>query len=65
MHSVITEKHSCWICREEMSSEALLLQHYENQGTHVCEDDSVSENTLSCLLRFSSIGNVLVFEQHF
>ena len=24
------EKHICWICQEEMSSEALLLEHYEN-----------------------------------
>ena len=38
--SVITEKHSCWICQEEMSSEALLLQHYEHHMTYVCEDDS-------------------------
>ena len=36
--SVIIEKHSCWICQEEMSSEALLLQHYENHMTHVCDD---------------------------
>ena len=38
--SVIMEKHSCWICQEEMSSEALLLQHYENHMTHVCDDYS-------------------------
>ena len=38
--SVINEKHSCWICQEEMSSEALLLQHYEHHMTYVCEDDS-------------------------
>ena len=38
--SVIIEKHSCWICQEEMSSEALLLQHYENHMTHVCDDYS-------------------------
>ena len=37
---VIIEKHSCWICQEEMSSEALLLQHYENHMTHVCDDYS-------------------------
>ena len=37
--SVINEKHSCWICQEEMSSEALLLQHYEHHMTYVCEDD--------------------------
>ena len=36
--SDITEKHSCWICQEEMSSEALLLQHYENHMRHVAED---------------------------
>ena len=23
------EKHSCWICQEELSSEALLLEHYD------------------------------------
>ena len=28
--SAIVEKHSCWICQEEMSSEALLLQHYKS-----------------------------------
>ena len=39
VQSVIIEKHSCWICQEEMSSEALLLQHYENHMTYVCEDD--------------------------
>ena len=38
--SVIMEKHSCWICEEEMNSEALLLQHYENHMTHVCDDYS-------------------------
>ena len=40
--SVIIEKHSCWICQEEMSSEALLLQHYENHMTHVSDDYSLS-----------------------
>ena len=34
----ITEKHSCWICQEEMSSESLLLQHYENHMRRVAED---------------------------
>ena len=24
------EKHSCWICQEEMNSETLLVQHYES-----------------------------------
>ena len=38
--SVIIEKHSCWICQEEMSSEALLLQHYENHMTYVFDDYS-------------------------
>ena len=37
---VIFENYSCWICQEEMSSEALLLQHYENHMISVCEDDS-------------------------
>ena len=37
-----TEKHSCWICQEEMRSESLLLQHYENHMTHVAEDGSES-----------------------
>ena len=32
------EKHSCWICQEEMSSESLLLQHYENHMRRVAED---------------------------
>ena len=32
------EKHSCWICQEEMSSEALLLEHYENHMRYVTED---------------------------
>ena len=33
-----TEKHSCWICQDEMRSESLLLQHYENHMRHVAED---------------------------
>ena len=33
--SAIIEKHNCWICQEEMSSEALLLQHYKNHMTLV------------------------------
>ena len=37
---VIFENYSCWICQEEMSSEALLLQHYENHMTQVCDDYS-------------------------
>ena len=37
---IIFEKHSCWICQEEMSSEALLLQHYEHHMTYICEDGS-------------------------
>ena len=37
---VIFENYSCWICQEEISSEALLLQHYENHMISVCEDDS-------------------------
>ena len=24
------QKHSCWICQEELSNEGLLLEHYEN-----------------------------------
>ena len=38
--SVIIEKHSCWICQEEMSSEALLLQLYQNHMRHAAEDSS-------------------------
>ena len=38
--SAIVEKHSCWICQEEMSSEKALLQHYDNHMTYVCEADS-------------------------
>ena len=33
----IIEKHSCWVCQEEMNSE-VLLQHYENHMRHVVED---------------------------
>ena len=33
-----SEKHSCWICQEEMRSESLLLQHYENHMRRVAED---------------------------
>ena len=36
--SASIEKHSCWICQEEMSSEPLLLRHYENHMRHVGED---------------------------
>ena len=36
--SDIIERHSCWICQEEMSSESLLLQHYENHMRHVADD---------------------------
>ena len=32
------EKHSCWICQEEMSSEALLLEHYQNHKRYVTKD---------------------------
>ena len=28
--SGLVEKHLCWICQEELSSEVLLLVHYEN-----------------------------------
>ena len=38
--SAIVEKHSCWICQEEMSSEKALLQHYDNHMTYICEADS-------------------------
>ena len=38
-NSGITENHSCWICQEEMSSEALLLEHYENHMRRVEEND--------------------------
>ena len=34
----VTEKHSCWICQEEMRSESFLLQHYENHMRRVAED---------------------------
>ena len=44
--SVITEKHSEWICQGKRSSEAR-LQHYENHLTYVFEDDSLSLKTLS------------------
>ena len=37
--SATVETHSCWICQEEMSSEAFLLQHYEDHMWHVVEDD--------------------------
>ena len=36
LQSAIIEKHSCWICQEEMDTEALLLQHYENHMRHAC-----------------------------
>ena len=36
----IIEKHSCWVCQEEMNSEALLLQHYENHMINIPEDGS-------------------------
>ena len=29
------QTHICWICQEELSSEALLLEHYENHMTSV------------------------------
>ena len=37
--SATVETHSCWICQEEMSSEAFLLQHYENHMRHIEEDE--------------------------
>ena len=37
--SATVETHRCWIFQEEMSSEAFLLQHYENHMRHVVEDD--------------------------
>ena len=33
--SDIIERHTCWICQEEMSSESLLLQHYENHMRYI------------------------------
>ena len=38
--SAIIEELSCWICQEEMRSEALLLQHYKNHMINIPEDDS-------------------------
>ena len=38
--SDINERYSCWICQENMSSEALLLQHYENHMKHVADSGS-------------------------
>ena len=38
--SVIIEKHSGWICQEEMRREALLLQLYQNHMRYVAEDSS-------------------------
>ena len=40
LESAIFEKHSCWICQEEMRSEELLLQHYENHMRNIGEDDT-------------------------
>ena len=40
LQSTIFEEHSCWICQEEMSSEALLLQHYGNHMRYIPEGDS-------------------------
>ena len=40
VQSAIIEKQSCWICQEEISSQALLLRHYENHMRHVAEEDS-------------------------
>ena len=36
--TIFVKKHSCWICQEDMSSEALLLKHYENHMMYVSED---------------------------
>ena len=37
--SDIIKKHcSCWICQEEMSSEAGLLQHYEDHMRYITDD---------------------------
>ena len=33
VQSDLRQKHICWICQEELSSEALLLEHYENHMT--------------------------------
>ena len=33
--SDIIERHTCWICQEEMSSESLRLQHYENHMRYI------------------------------
>ena len=40
VQSVVIEKQSCWICQEEISSQTLLLRHYENHMRHVAEEDS-------------------------
>ena len=33
--SDIIERHTCWICQEEMGNESLLLQHYENHMRYI------------------------------
>ena len=40
LQSTFMENTSCWICQEEMSNKASLLQHYENHMKFVCEDIS-------------------------
>ena len=37
--SATVETCNCWICQEEMRSEVLLLQHYQNHMRHVDEDE--------------------------
>ena len=33
--SDIIERHTCWICQEEMGNESLFLQHYENHMRYI------------------------------
>ena len=54
--SDIIERHSCWICQEEMSSESLLLQHYENHMRHVADDCAEVWQTLRSVNFFPSFN---------
>ena len=46
------QKHICWICQEELSSEGLLLEHYENRISSFF----TSLNRFSCHICYHASG---------
>ena len=39
-------KYSCWLCQEELSSEEVLLAHYQNHMTFTIQYNTIQYNTI-------------------